>query len=205
MNRTQEIRHRYNRIAPCYNAMDALMELRLFRAQRGLLLQEVRGDVLEVGVGTGKNLPYYPSEISLTAVDFSPRMLERARHQAQRLSLDVTLMEMDVQALEFAEDSFDCVVSTCVFCSVPDPIVGLREIRRVCKPGGRILMLEHMRSERPVLGLLMDLFNFMPLHLYGANINRRTLENLRIAGFSQIYTENVWGDIFKQILIDISK
>lgn len=198
---TENIRRRYNRAAICYDLMDALMEWRLFRRERGVLLGEVRGRTLEVGVGTGKNLPWYPRDLELTGIDFSRRMLHRARRRAERLGLAPDLMEMDAQQMEFEDNSFDTVVSTCVFCSVPDPVAGLKEVRRVCKQGGRILMLEHMRSPRPVVGRLMDIFNWIPLHLYGANINRRTLENLKTAGFDTISAENVWSDIFKRIEI----
>ena len=198
---TENIRRRYNRAAVCYDLMDAMMEWRLFRRERERLLSNTEGRVLEVGVGTGKNLPWYPKEIELTGIDFSPGMLARAQHRAERLGLKARLMEMDAQKMQFDDNSFDTVVSTCVFCSVPDPVAGLKEIRRVCKPGGQILMLEHMRSERPLVGGLMDIFNWVPLHLYGANINRRTLENLKIAGFNDISAENVWSDIFKRIAI----
>lgn len=198
---TENIRRRYNRAAICYDLMDAMMEWRLFRRQRGLLLGEVQGRTLEVGVGNGKNLPWYPQGADLTGIDFSEGMLRRARRRAKGLGLTPTLLEMDAQKMAFDDNSFDTVVSTCVFCSVPDPVAGLREIRRVCKPGGRILMLEHMRSDRPLVGRLMDVFNWVPLHLYGANINRRTLQNLKTAGFNNISAENVWSDIFKRISI----
>ncbi len=199
MNKTETIRHRYNRIAPIYNLLDAVMEARMFKKERTALVQQASGAILEVGVGTGKNLPHYHKDADLYGIDFSPRMLAKAEHIARDLNTSVHLLEMDVQALAFADNSFDCVVTTCVFCSVPDPIKGLAEIHRVLKPGGQLLMLEHVRSDGAVKGKLMDWLNFIPVHLYGANINRRTLDNLHEAGFNRIESSNAWSDILKRI------
>jgi len=199
MDKTQRIRHRYNRIAPVYDLLDASMEWRLFRKQRHALLAPLKGRVLEVGIGTGKNLRHYPPGVELVAIDFSGGMLKRARRRASKLGRTVDLVEMDAQAMTFADNSFDAVVTACVFCSVPDPVKGLKEIRRVCKPGGQVMMLEHVRSEKPLIGWLVDRLNFVPVRLYGANINRRTLENLTLAGFDHLDVEDVWLDIFKRI------
>lgn len=196
---TDKIRQRYSRIAGLYDLLEAPMET-AFSSWRQELLAGARGRVLEVGVGTGKNLPYYPDDTGVTAIDFSPNMIARARKRREELELkNVELIEMDVQELDFADASFDTVVSTCVFCSVALPVAGLRELRRVLKPEGRMLMLEHVRSEKPLTGLLMDILNPLPLYIYGANINRHTLTNLREAGFTDIRQENLWGDIMKRI------
>ncbi len=161
---------------------------------------EAYGKVLEVGVGTGKNIPYYPKDVDLVGIDFSEKMLAKASAKFDDLK-NVTLMEMDVQQLEFSDNTFDCVLTSCVFCSVPLPIQGLKEIRRVCKPGGKVVMLEHVRSENKVIAPLMDLLNPLPLYFYGANINRDTIGNLGKAGFSDIHVEDLWLDIFKKITI----
>lgn len=138
---------------------------------------------LEVGVGTGKNIPYYPSGVRITAIDFSPRMLSRARSTARRLGAQIDLQEMDVQNLKFSDHAFDTVFATFVFCSVPDPVKGLSELRRVCKAGGRLLLLEHMRPGNFLLGLLFDALNPLVVRLTGANINRRTMQNIKKAGW----------------------
>jgi ubiquinone/menaquinone biosynthesis C-methylase UbiE len=194
------LRDRYNRIAPLYDFLEFPMEGR-FSEWRGALLAKARGNVLEIGVGTGKNLPYYPSDVAVTGIDFSTSMIDRARNRVEEMNLNnVTLMEMDAENLTFADDTFDTVVSTCVFCSVPLPVTGLREIRRVCKSDGVVLMLEHVRSEGKFLGPLMDFLNPIPVHLYGANINRRTIDNLRAAGFTDIEETDLWRDVMKQIV-----
>lgn len=201
MEKTNKIRQRYNRIAPMYDMMDAMMEARMFKKERPALVQQASGKVLEVGVGTGKNLPHYNEDAEVYGIDFSPRMLAKAKRVAADLKKSFQLMEMDVQALAFADNSFDCVVTSCVFCSVPDPVKGLEEIHRVLKPGGQLIMLEHVRSEGPVKGKLMDWLNFIPVHLYGANINRRTIDNLRTAGFTHIESNDAWSDILKRIRV----
>ncbi|WP_240675770.1 class I SAM-dependent methyltransferase [Ammoniphilus sp. CFH 90114] len=119
--------------------------------------------------GTGANLAYYPREVSLTGIDFSPGMLRFTRSKAESLKLLVKLMEMDAQKLSFPDNTFDYVVATCVYCSVPDPIAGLVEMRRVCKPKGKVLLLEHMRSENEVVGLLMDAMNHRPTGIVNGN------------------------------------
>ena len=129
---TETIRKRYNRIAPMYNSMDTMIK----PTWREELLRDAKGKVLEVGVGTGANLSHYPPGLEIVGIDFSPRMLAYAQEQILSLPSNIQLQQMDAQHLEFPNDSFDTVVATCVFCSVPDPIQGLREIHRVLKPTG---------------------------------------------------------------------
>ncbi|MFQ5875390.1 MAG: class I SAM-dependent methyltransferase, partial [Dehalococcoidia bacterium] len=150
---TAQTKARYDRIAPIYDLMEACIERRAFSRWRNKLWSRVRGGkVLEVGVGTGKNMPYYPGSIRVTAIDLSDRMLTQARRRVERLGLDVNLRQMDVQALDFPDGAFDTAVATFVFCSVPDPVLGLRELGRVVRPGGQIILLEHMRAGNPILG-----------------------------------------------------
>lgn len=202
---TNKIKERYNRIAGLYDILEAPME-HMFSNWRGKLLGEVTGKTLEVGIGTGKNIAHYPAGIELTGIDFSKKMLDRARKKAENHPT-VSLFVMDAQNMSFEDSSFDTVVTSCVFCSVPDPVQGLKEIKRVCKAGGKILMLEHVRSHKKVVGKIMDGLNFIPLHLYGANINRETYQNLLNAGFKpdHIEVENLWLDIVKIIHINNNK
>ena len=147
-------------------------------------------------MGTGRNIPFYPAQARVSAMDLSPRMLERARKRAEELGSPVDLREMDAQQLEFSDGSFDAVVSTFVFCSVPDPVAGLREIRRVLRPGGKLYMLEHVLSHKPVLRQLMNLVNPVVVRVMGANINRETRLNLEFAGFTVLRAEALGSDIF---------
>ena len=193
-------RKRYNRIAFLYDLMEAPMERLRFASWRRKLMGRIAGPTaLEVGVGTGKNLIFYPDDLDITAIDLSARMLERARKRVNKLNLNVNLQEMDVEHLNFADDSFDTVFATFVFCSVPNPIAGLQELRRVCKPDGKLLLLEHMRPENFVLGLIFDLFNPIIVRMMGANINRRTINNIRQAGWQIKAEECFSSDIVRMI------
>jgi ubiquinone/menaquinone biosynthesis C-methylase UbiE len=154
---------------------------------------------LEAGVGTGKNFPYYPPDVKPVGIDLSPRMLVRARRKASMLNLSVDLQQMDVQELEFSDHCFDTVFATFVFCSVPDPVAGLRELWRVCKPTGRLLLLEHMRPENAILAFAFDALNPIVVRMMGANINRRTLQNIRSAGWKIQLEENLSGDVVRWI------
>ena len=129
-------------------------------------------------------------------------MLNKARNKAIKLKKNIKVIQMDVQNLEFPDNTFECIFTTCVFCSVPDPVKGLSEIRRVCKPNGRIIMIEHVRSENRIIGSLMDFLNPIIVNLYGANINRRTVNNVMLAGFTDILVTNLFGDIVKKIEIE---
>jgi len=193
-------RARYNRIAPLYDAVEWFTEHTAFGAWRQQLWTGVpAGRVLEVGVGTGKNLPFYPPGAQVTAIDLSERMLARARRRAAALGARVDLRLMDVQHLEFPDNAFDAAVTTFVFCSVPDPVAGLRELGRVVRPGGDIWLLEHMRVDRPFVGSLMDLLNPLVVRVMGANINRRTVENVQLAGLKLVAVEELRGELVRLI------
>ncbi|MGE5589512.1 MAG: class I SAM-dependent methyltransferase [Bacillota bacterium] len=192
---TESVRRKYNRNALFYDSMD-----RMIRDEwRQRVIRQARGKALEIGVGTGQNLPFYDPAVTteLTGVDFSPGMLQRARRKPCRVP--VTLLEMDAQHLAFADATFDTVLATCVFCTVPDPVLGLQEARRVCRPDGQIILLEHVRIDRPIVGPLMDLLDPLSAALIGTHINRRTAENARLAGLQVEWVENVEGDLVKLI------
>ncbi len=195
---TEKIKKRYNRIAGFYDLLQG-MEKGGMEKWRISLWKEAKGKVLEVGVGTGLNIRYYPENVEVTAIDFSEKMLEKAKKKALKLGRKVDLRLMDVQDLDFADETFDTVITTCVFCSVPDPVKGLKEIRRVCKKDGKILMLEHVISKKPLIGRLMNFLNPVIVRVVGANINRETVENLQQAGLKVEVEKDLILDILKHL------
>jgi len=212
-------RARYQRLSAIYDLMEGMAEAR-YRPWREKLWVLVEGPrVLEVGVGTGKNMPFWPKDAQMTGIDLTPGMLEIAHRRAKELGLAAdplasfapaprseakwagpVLRLGDAQALEFPDASFDTAVATFVFCSVPDPVLGLRELARVVHPGGQVLLLEHMRSANPLLGALMNFVNPLVVWLMGANINRRTVENVQAAGLYVESVEDLRRGIFKLIV-----
>jgi phosphatidylethanolamine/phosphatidyl-N-methylethanolamine N-methyltransferase len=197
---TSSIKQRYDRIAPYFDAMEGMMEKLLFGTWRQRIWSRVEpGKVLEAGVGTGKNFPYYPATAEITAIDFSAKMLNRARRKAEKQKLRADLRLMDVERLDFPDHSFDTAIATFVFCSVPSPVQGLQELHRVLKPGGRLLLLEHVLSAKPWLAALMNLCNPLVVAAMGANINRDTVQNVRLAGFDEVHVDAASGDIIKLI------
>ncbi len=180
--------------------MEAPLEfLRLASWREKLRSCIIGGRALEIGVGTGKNLPYYPPGVKISAIDFSHRMLSRARKKALQNNLKVEFLEMDAQQLAFPDHFFDTVFATFVFCSVPGPVVGLKELRRVCKPDGRLLLLEHIRPGNPVLGFLFDLVNPLVVRMIGANIDRMTIDNIKSAGWQIKIDQKLSSDIVRWI------
>lgn len=198
---TERVRSRYDRISPYYDLMEAILERIAFARWRKKVFDSFQGEkILEVGVGTGKNLGFYPVDKKVTAIDFSPKMLSKARKKATNKGLNVDLVEMDVQDLRFEDQTFDTIVATFVFCSVPDPIRGLKEIKRVCKRGGKIILLEHVRPGGSWGGKIFDLFNPFTVKLMGVNINRNTVAHMKKAGLRIVEEKNLFLDIVKLIV-----
>lgn len=197
---TETTRRRYDRNASVYDYMEGIPERWRFGKWRKMLWSNVQGNnILEVGVGTGKNFPYYPASAEITAIDFSEKMLARAIRKARKQGVTARLLQMDVQKLEFADNTFDTVVATFVFCSVPDPILGLKEIERVVKPGGTVLLLEHVLAANGILAWVMNLANPVVVRLMGANINRRTVDNVARSGLVIDHVTDLAAGIFKLI------
>lgn len=188
----------YNRNAALYDKLLAPIDATLSKWRKELL-KDAFGKTLEIGIGTGKSLEHYPLGVTITGIDTSEKMLKYARKRANNNSQLDKLLLMSAEDLLFPDDTFDTVVASCVFCSIDNPIKALHEIKRVCKNGGSIFLLEHVRSQKKIVGKVMDILNPISSALYGDNINRRTYDNLIVAGFgpSQIETVNVWSDVWK--------
>ena len=190
--------HYYDRNAAVYDKVLSPVEKTLLKWRRRLL-KDAYGKTLEIGIGTGKSLAHYPKGVSITGIDSSKNMLKYARKRANGYNHIEKLLIMDAENLTFSDNTFDTIVSSCVFCSVRNPVRAFKEMQRVCKSSGSIYLLEHVRSQKKVIGKIMDILNPISYALYGDNINRRTYNNLLEAGFeaSQIEVENVWWDIWQ--------
>jgi ubiquinone/menaquinone biosynthesis C-methylase UbiE len=183
MGETRREQERYDRQARWYDIAVAPMEALAFLGLRRRLWSAVDGSrrVLEIGVGTGRNLAHYPAASRTVALDLSPEMLKRAARKATRGGRSVDLLLADTQHLPFKDDVFGVVLATLVFCSVPDPVRGLAEAGRVTRRDGQVVLLEHVRADNGVLGKAMDALNRLTVR-GGEHVNRDTAANVRKAG-----------------------
>src|SRR6266545_2248672 len=172
----REISEIYNRFARWYDWVEGVPNLLGVSRLRRILLRRASGRVLEVAVGTGKNLPSYPSDCRITGLDVSSEMLDVARKRATTMFMDVSFLLGDADVLPFRDQSFDTVVSSLSTCTFPNPVIALREMARVCKPAGRVLLLEHGRSDRERLGHWQDRHEDSFAKQLGCHWNREPLE-----------------------------
>ncbi|KUO65891.1 MAG: hypothetical protein APF84_01130 [Gracilibacter sp. BRH_c7a] len=198
-NSTAEIMSKYDKKAKGYDRMMAPMEKIGMQKWRKALVAKAEGLVLEAGVGTGANLIHYYPNVKVIGVDFSSKMLEIATRKLPQVQAEIELKLADIQDLPFPDNTFDTVITACVFCSVPDAQKGFKELRRVVKPDGELYFLEHVRSESAVLGKIMDWANPLTVKHSGVNINRRTERNIILANMQIIKVEKLFGDIVKLI------
>lgn len=143
----------------------------LYRFRRRIF-QEAKGNVLEVAIGSGLNFPFYGSGIELTGVDFSPEMLKKAEHAAKDYFFQTTLIQNDVERLDFNENSFDTIVSSTSFCAYQEPVNVLNKFQKWCKPEGKILMLEHGISQNKLLAGMQKMIDPLALKVVGCHQNR---------------------------------
>ena len=158
------------------------------------LFRHISGRTLLVAVGTGLDIRHFPRGQAITAIDISRDMLRKAAGRATAYAGRLDLVQADALHICFRDASFDTVVTSCTLCSVPEPVTALRELRRVLRPGGRLLMFEHVRSRQPILGLALDLMTRMTRRS-GTDMNRDTLATVRAAGFRITSVESVFLDI----------
>jgi len=199
MNTTIKIKEKYNHIARFYDLHSILAEKIWFTKWRNQFILPLKGKILEVGIGTGKNIWYYNKEAEVVGIDFSENMLQITKEKLIKSGKrNIALKQMDVENLKFKDNSFDYVVTTCVFCSVPNPIKGLEEIRRVLKPTGKLIMIEHVLSKNPVIALIENVLNPITKLFMGANINRNTRQNIIQTGMKITEDKNLaLLDVFK--------
>jgi len=192
---SQDHVEKWNRAARTFDRFNRGLEVR-HGPQKQKLFSKCRGKVLLVAAGTGLDFDHFPEGLEITAIDFSTAMVERSTARASGMQAKIEVLEEDVQNLSFPDKSFDTVVTSCTFCSVPDPIQGLKELNRVLVDDGRLLMFEHVRPSHFILGWMMDLMTPI-VRRVGPELNRPTGENVKKAGFRITREFNLYLDMVK--------
>jgi ubiquinone/menaquinone biosynthesis C-methylase UbiE len=195
----RRIRKNYDRNAERYERCMGLTD-RLTRAARAKVGETVTGSLLEVGIGSGLSLPHYPDSVQVTGVDLSREMLRLCRARAAELGRPVELIEDDAQSLPFAAATFDSVAFNLCLCTIPDPLLAVREGLRVARPGAPLVFLEHVRSHLWPVALVQDLVNPLTVRFDADHFNRRTLATVRAAGVEVLAVER-WALGFFNLIV----
>jgi ubiquinone/menaquinone biosynthesis C-methylase UbiE len=195
---TQRVRRRYDAMAGRYDDLIAFAERLFFGGGREWVCSRAHGEVLEIAAGTGRNLPFYRADARLTAVELSPAMLEISRRRAEALGREADLRLGDAQDLPFPEARFDAVVCTLGLCTIPSPGLAVREATRVLKPGGRLLLLEHVRSPLLPVRALQTLLNPITVLVESDHLLREPLWNVEAEGLVvEALERSKWGIVEK--------
>jgi ubiquinone/menaquinone biosynthesis C-methylase UbiE len=181
---TERIRRLYEKEAPKYDRTMGRWDRVLFTGNREWVCAQASGDVLEIAIGTGRNLRFYPDDARLTGVELSPPMIEIARKRAGELGREVDLRLGDAQALEFADASFDTVICTYSLCTIPDDGAAVREAKRVLRPGGKFVLAEHVCSPVGVVRAIERMIEPLAVRFGGDHLTREPLEHLEAEGFA---------------------
>jgi ubiquinone/menaquinone biosynthesis C-methylase UbiE len=191
---TERVRSVQDKEAPRYDRQISFFERILFSGGREWVCSQAEGKVLELAAGTARNLPFYPAGVKITAVELSPEMLAIGRKRAEELGRDVELRQGDVQELEFADESFDTVVCTLGLCTIPDPRQAVAEAHRVLRPGGQLILLEHVRSPSRPVRAVERLLDPISVRFQADHLTREPLEYLEAEGFDVERLErSKWG------------
>ena len=195
-------RQRYERVAPLYDFLDLAFEFGRYRALRPQLFEGISGTVLDAGVGTGRNMPFYPVNCEVTGIDLSSAMLARASKRRSKLGKDVELLEMDVLATTFPDRHFDAIVATFLFCVLDEDrqLLALRELARICKPTGVIRLLDYTYSNDPLRRFMMRLWTPWVRWVYGAAFDRQTEQYIPQAGLEFVEKRFLYRDTIKLIV-----
>ncbi|MER6591382.1 methyltransferase domain-containing protein [Micromonospora purpureochromogenes] len=189
----------WDKTAASYDKQIAFFEKLQFSGGREWLGERARGRILEVAIGTGRNLPHYPADTAITGIELSPAMLAIARQRAADLGREVDLREGDAEHLPFPDGSFDTVVCALSLCTIPDPATAINEMARVLVPGGRLLLLDHIGSTWPPVYAAQWLLERITTRLAGEHFTRRQLPHVRAAGLEIVETERLKAGTVERI------
>jgi ubiquinone/menaquinone biosynthesis C-methylase UbiE/predicted ester cyclase len=182
-NETDRVRRIFDKQAPNYDKSMARFERLLFSGNREWACSRAEGDVLEIAAGTARNLSFYPEGVRVTGVELSPEMAALGRKRAEDLGRQIDMRVGDAEALDFPDESFDTVVCTYGLCTIPDDAAAVREAKRVLRPGGRILLAEHVRSPNPVVRTIQRALDPLAHRFGGDHLLREPLDHLAAEGF----------------------
>jgi ubiquinone/menaquinone biosynthesis C-methylase UbiE len=197
---TERVRRMQDKEAPRYDRTMGFFDRVLFAGGREWACAQVRGDILELAFGTGRNLPHYPADVRLTAVELSPRMLEIGRQRADELGRKVDLRLGDAQALEFEDESFDTVIITFGLCTIPDDRAAVTEAHRVLRPGGRLVLLEHVRSPSTPVRAAQRLLDPLAVRFAADHLVRDPLDHLAGVGFEIENVQRLKAGIVERVI-----
>jgi ubiquinone/menaquinone biosynthesis C-methylase UbiE len=196
---TERLKRVWEKEAPTYDRRMGFFEKVLFRDGREWVCSRASGEVLEVAVGTGRNFTFYPAGVRLTGIDLSPAMLEIARKKADELGFDADLMEGNAQDLPFPDASFDTVVCTLSLCNIPDDRRAIAEMKRVLRPGGSLLLLDHVRSSSKVWLAAQRVLEPLSWRFSCDHLLRRPLEHVLAEGFEVEQRERYKAGIVERL------
>jgi ubiquinone/menaquinone biosynthesis C-methylase UbiE len=196
---TDRLRSLWERYAPRYDRDTGFFDLLLLGDSRSWACSQASGRVLEVAIGTGRNLPFYARGIQLTGVDFSPAMLDIARGRAAELAIDVTLIVADAQHLPLADDRFNTVVCTLALSSIPDTAAAINEMRRVLRPGGHLLVVGHVASPYRVVRAGQRRLERLSIRLAGDHQTRQPYPEIVAAGFTVDRRERLRAGVIERV------
>ncbi|MDE2405398.1 MAG: class I SAM-dependent methyltransferase [Sphingomonadales bacterium] len=191
-------RAKWDRMAPRFDSMASKGAERRWAPAKRELFARMDGRILFLALGTGLDIPHFPAGRTITAIDISPRMVELAAPRIAAYDGTIDAQVMDVHDLPHPPGSFDQVFTSCTFCSVPDPVAGLKALHRVLRPGGELFMFEHTGSRFTPFRQMMDMMTALTRRI-GPEMNRPTVDNVRAAGFRVRAVENVFLDVVKTI------
>ena len=189
---------KWDKAAANFDLMAGVGAERRWLPQKEKLFSNMQGKVLFLALGTGLDIPAFPPDQDITAIDISPEMIKHARARMDDYSGSITAEVMDVHDLSFEDGQFDQIYTSCTFCSVPDPVAGLSSLKRVLKPGGELFMFEHTGSRYFPLSLMMKLMSVITEKV-GPSMDRQTVDNVLKAGFELVEVEHVFLDVVKII------
>ena len=189
---------KWDKAAPNFDMMAGGGAEKRWKPFKEKLFSNMNGEILFLALGTGLDIPTFPQGKKISAIDISPKMLEIAQARVDAYQGELNTEVMDVHELNYEDNRFDQVFTSCTFCSVPNPIEGLKSLRRVLKPGGDLYMFEHTGSQYYPFKLMMDLMTQLSKRL-GPDMNRTTVDNVLAAGFEVIEVNNLFLDVVKTI------